>query len=60
MLFRSPGLLAQALAVVDGSPAGSCELSPCRTLDSTMNLAREKGARWVLLLDGGEERWLTV
>lgn len=60
VIHYGPGLLAQALAVVDGSPAGSCELSPCRTLDSTMNLAREKGARWVLLLDGGEERWLTV
>ena len=60
VIHYGPGLLAQALAVVDGSPAGSCELSPCRTLDSTMNLAREKGARRVLLLDGGEERWLTV
>ena len=52
--------LAQALAVVDGRPAGSCELSPCRTLDSTVNLAREKGAARVLVLDGEGERWLEV
>ena len=60
VIHYGPGLLAQALAVVDSRPAGSCELSPCRTLDSTVNLAREKGARQVLLLDGGEERWLAV
>ena len=60
VIHYGPGLLAQALAVVDGRPAGSCELSPCRTLDSTMNLAREKGARQVLLLDLEGERRLTV
>ena len=60
VIHYGPGLLAQALAVVDGRPAGSCELSPCRTLDSTMNLAREKGAKRVLLLDIEGERWLTV
>ena len=60
VIHYGPGSLAQALAVVDSRPAGSCELSPCRTLDSTRNLAREKGARRVLLLDGEEERWLTV
>ena len=60
VIHYGAGLLSQALAVVDSRPAGSCELSPCRTLDSTMNLAREKGAARVLLLDGGEGRWLTV
>lgn len=60
MIHYGPGLLAQALAVVDGRPAGSCELSPCRTLDSTMNLAREKGAKEVLVLENGTERRLTV
>lgn len=60
VIHYEPGLLAQALAVVDSRPAGSCELSPCRTLDSTMNLAREKGAARVLLLDSKGERWLTV
>ena len=60
VIHYGPGLLSRALAVVDSRPAGSCELSPCRTLDSTMNLAREKGASHVLVLDEGEERWLTV
>ena len=55
-----PGLLARALAVVDSRPAGSCELSPCRTLDSTLNLAREKGAARVLVLESGGERWMDV
>ena len=60
VIHYGPGLLAQALAAMDSRPAGSCELSPCRTLDSSKNLAREKGARQVLLLDGEGERWLTV
>ena len=60
VIHYGQGQLARALAVVDSRPAGSCELSPCRTLDSTMNLAREKGAARVLVLDVGGERWLTV
>ena len=60
VIHYGPDLLARALALVDSRPAGSCELSPCRTLDSTMNLAREKGAAGVLLLDAEGERWLTV
>ena len=60
VIHYGPGLLARALAVVDSRPAGSCELSPCRTLESTLNLAREKGAARVLVLDSGGERWLDV
>ena len=60
VIHYGPGLLSKALAEVDSRPAGSCELSPCRTLDSTMNLAQEKGASQVLLLDREGERWLTV
>ena len=60
VIHYGPGLLAQALALVDSRPAGSCELSPCRTLESTMNLAREKGAAQVLLVDCEGERWLPV
>ena len=52
------GLLAQALAAVDSHPAGTCELSPCRTLASTMKLAKEKGAGSVLVIDSTGERWL--
>ena len=60
VIHYGPGLLARALAAADSRPAGSCELSPCRTLESTMNLAREKGAARVLVLEDGGERWLTV
>jgi ATP phosphoribosyltransferase regulatory subunit len=54
------GCLAQALAVLDQRPAGSCELSPCRTVDSSVNLAREKGAEMVLVLEPGAERLVRV
>ncbi len=50
------GLLARALAEVDGRAPGSCELSPCRTLESTLKLAREKGACTVLILDENGRR----
>lgn len=54
------GCLARALAAVDGRPAGTCELSPCRTLESTVNLAREKGASAILVLDEKGERVVQV
>lgn len=54
------GELARALAVVDERPAGTCELSPCRTLESTLNLAREKGISTVLVLEHGTERLVGV
>lgn len=55
-----PGELARALAAVDARPEGTCELSPCRTLDSTLNLAREKGVGAVLVLEDGNERLVSV
>ncbi len=54
------GMLAGALEAVDSRPAGSCELSPCRTLASTMKLAKEKGASDVLVIEETGERWLKV
>lgn len=54
------GRLAQALAAVDERPAGKSELSPCRTLESSLNLAREKGVDTVLVLDGDGERLVGV
>ena len=60
VIHYGPGQLSRALAEVDGRAAGSCELSPCRTLDSTLSLAREKGAAEVLVLEDGMERRLTV
>jgi ATP phosphoribosyltransferase regulatory subunit len=54
------GDLARALAVLDTMSAGTCELSPCKTLDSTMNLAREKGASVVLSIKDGIRRSIAL
>ena len=48
--------LARAIAVVDERPRGTCELSPCASLDLTLALAREKGIPHVLVLDSQGER----
>ena len=50
------GELARALAEVDRRAPGTCELSPCRALESTLALARERGAGEVLVLENGTER----
>lgn len=60
VVYYGEGELARALGVVDARPEGSSELSPCRTLESTLNLAREKGASAVLVLENGTERLVTV
>ena len=60
MVHYETGELLRALAVVDERPAGTCELSPCRTLESSRNLAREKGASLVLVLENGIERLVEV
>ena len=60
VIHYGQGMLARALEVLDAQAPGTCELSPCRTLNSTMNLAREKGAPRVLVLEKSGERWLEV
>ena len=50
------GELSRALAEVDRRAPGTCELSPCRALESTLALARERGAGEVLVLENGTER----
>ena len=60
VVHYEPGYLAQALEAVDGRPAGTCELSPCRTLESSKNLARDKGAEAVLVFDKNGERMVLV
>ena len=60
VVHYEPGYLAQALEAVDGRPAGTSELSPCRTLESSLNLARDKGAEAVLVLDKDGERTVGV
>ena len=51
---------ALALAAVDSRAPGTWELSPCDTLEETLALAREKGAREVLVLEDGTERRVEV
>ncbi len=60
VIHYGQGTLAQALRELDSRAPGTCELSPCRTLNSTLNLAREKGAQRVLVLEQSGERWLEV
>ena len=55
-----PSELDRALAAVDGRVAGTCELSPCETLEATLALAKEKGAGRVLVLEPGTERMVEV
>ena len=60
VVHYEPGYLAQALEAVDGRHAGTSELSPCRTLESSLNLARDKGAEAVLVFDKDGERMVRV
>lgn len=60
VIHYGQGALYQALQELDSCPPGTCELSPCRTLNSTLNLAREKGAGRVLVLEKTGRRWLEV
>lgn len=60
VVHYEPGYLGQALEVMDSRPAGTCELSPCRTLESSKNLARDKGAEAVLVFDKDGERTVQV
>ena len=56
LVHFGPGELARALKAVDDRAAGTCELSPCETLAETEQLAREKGAGLILVLENGTER----
>lgn len=51
VIHYEPAMLAKALQIVNALPQGSCELSPCFKLESTMNLAREKGIKNVIIVD---------
>ncbi|HIY20913.1 MAG TPA: ATP phosphoribosyltransferase regulatory subunit [Candidatus Flavonifractor merdigallinarum] len=60
LVHFAPSELDRALAAVDGRVAGTCELSPCETLEATLALAKEKGAGRVLVLEPGTERMVEV
>ena len=52
--------LREALSCVESSVPGSCELSPCETLEETVALAREKGIGQIVILESGKARVMTV
>jgi len=51
---------AAAVAALEAAPEGTAELSPCRNLESTKQLAREKGAQTVLICDSNGERTVAL
>ncbi len=60
VIHFEPDSLSQALQVVDSRPAGTCQLSPCNKLESTLNLAREKGIQTVIYVAGDRTEELEV
>ncbi len=60
VIHYEPSMLARALEIVDALPQGSSELSPCSRLEGTLNLAREKNIRTVLVVDENGEREVEV
>lgn len=60
LVHYEEGCLAAALAAVDSREPGSCELSPCTDPDSSLALAREKGASALLILDAQGERVVQI
>ena len=60
VIHYDPELLGWALSIVDHLPEGTCQLSPCMRLESTMNMAREHGVRRVIILDSKGQREVAV
>lgn len=52
LIHYTPSSLAQALRALDGYPAGTAELSSLETLEESRELARAKGARTLLIVEG--------
>ena len=50
------GEFARAVQAVSQRPKGTAELSPYETLGESRKLARDKGAKELLILENGEER----
>ena len=60
VIHYDPELLGWALSIVDHLPEGTCQLSPCTRLESTMNMAREHGVSRVIILDSKGQREVSV
>ena len=60
VIHYEEGMLAEALVLLDENAPGTCELSPFKTLESSVNLAREKGASTVIVLEEAGKREVSV
>ena len=60
VIHFEPELLGWALSIVDHTPEGTCQLSPCLKLESTMQMAREHGVKTVIVLDDKGQREVSV
>ena len=56
LIHYGAGDLGRALAAVDAAAPGTVELSPRGEVEETISLAKEKGAKAVLVLENGTER----
>ena len=56
LIHYGPDDLGRALAAVDAAAPGTVELSPRGEVEETIALAKEKGAKAVLVLENGTER----
>ena len=56
----APDCLREALELVDSHSPGSYQLSPCNRVESSLNLAREKGIPIVIVVDEHGQRELEV
>ena len=60
VIHYEPELLGWALSIVDQLPGGTCQLSPCMRLESTMSMAKEHGVTRVIILDDKGQREVPV
>lgn len=60
VIHYEPEYLGRALELIDEMPNGRSELSPCARLESTLNLAREKGIKTVIVLDAEGQQEVEV
>lgn len=60
VVHYEPELLGWALSIVDQYPEGTCQLSPCMGLESTIDMARDHGVSKVIILDDKGQREVQV
>lgn len=60
VVHYEPELLGWALSIVDQHPEGTCQLSPCMQVESTISMARDHGVSKVIILDDKGQREVQV